>query len=45
MYENEGHGYHRTDQFLAKHLGAELSDLTVHAAAVRLLAFATATGR
>ena len=21
MYENEGHGYHRTDQFLAKHLG------------------------
>ena len=21
MYENEGHGYHRTDRFLAKHLG------------------------
>jgi hypothetical protein len=21
MYENEGHGYHRTDRFPAKHLG------------------------
>src|SRR6476619_4934195 len=21
MYENEGHGFHRTDRFLAKHLG------------------------
>ena len=21
MYENEGHGYHQTDRFLAKHLG------------------------
>ena len=38
MYENEGHGYHRTDQFLAKHLGGRaepVGDIKGHSGEIK----------